>query len=385
MRDGTISIAGAEAIRSGRDAPTTEVTAEALAQAAHELVARIAGPRTGGSTGEAGADTEGAEPGRAEAALAAGARTTETLGRVDADTLYRWAREAREAIDADGIRDRERADRAARSFRRWRRPDGMTRYTWELDAEGVALVDEVYDQLTSPRRGGPRFTHADDRARAEAILRDTRTTDQLASDGILELLRIGAATAPTALIGTRRPAVRVLVTETALRARAAGGHLEGHPSRVSIETVERHLCESGTLPILFDTNQRPIDVGREQRLFTSRQRTALAARDGGCRAPGCDKPPSWTEAHHIEHWQRDGGAHRSRQRHPPLPAPPSAFPRPALGNRRGGEYWLTPPAHLDPTRTPRPMPGKSAALRELDRTRARGMHSTDSERTPVTA
>ena len=24
-------------------------------------------------------------------------------------------------------------------------------------------------------------------------------------------------------------------------------------------------------------------------------------------APGCDRPPSWTEAHHVKHWARDGG------------------------------------------------------------------------------
>ncbi|MHB1172406.1 MAG: HNH endonuclease signature motif containing protein, partial [Lacisediminihabitans sp.] len=39
--------------------------------------------------------------------------------------------------------------------------------------------------------------------------------------------------------------------------------------------------------------------------FNRKQRVALAARDGGCRRPGCERPPSWTEAHHIQHWVRD--------------------------------------------------------------------------------
>ncbi|WP_243866868.1 HNH endonuclease signature motif containing protein [Actinophytocola oryzae] len=33
----------------------------------------------------------------------------------------------------------------------------------------------------------------------------------------------------------------------------------------------------------------------------------MIARDRGCVAPGCDRPPEWCDAHHLVHWS-DGGA-----------------------------------------------------------------------------
>src|SRR5690606_13676877 len=134
------------------------------------------------------------------------------------------------------------------------------------------------------------------------------------------------------------------------------GRIEGHPEPVSIDTVERHTCDSGTIDITFDTNGQAIDVGREQRLFTHRQRIALAARDGGCMAPGCERPPSWTEAHHIKHWNRDHGKTDLDNgillcRHHHLLFHDHAWEI----IRRDHEFWLIPPTHIDPHQTPRRM------------------------------
>ena len=52
---------------------------------------------------------------------------------------------------------------------------------------------------------------------------------------------------------------------------------------------------------------RPLHLGRKQRLASADQWIALTVRDGGCVAPGCDRPPGWCEAHHLAWWERDNG------------------------------------------------------------------------------
>ena len=49
-----------------------------------------------------------------------------------------------------------------------------------------------------------------------------------------------------------------------------------------------------------------IDVGRSKRVVSEPARRALAARDGHCRWPECDRPASWSAAHHVVHWIHGG-------------------------------------------------------------------------------
>jgi hypothetical protein len=43
-------------------------------------------------------------------------------------------------------------------------------------------------------------------------------------------------------------------------------------------------------PVLGGTPSQPLDVGRTSRVVHPAQRTALAAHDGGCGFPGCNRP-----------------------------------------------------------------------------------------------
>jgi hypothetical protein len=335
VRAGTISIGALDAIRTAFDGVDPSVEVDALTSAVERLLASAA--------------------------------------HLDVDRVMRLARHAREELDAAALVDRERAQREPRSFRLWTLPDGMTRATWMLDPESAAHVRELVERAISPKRRGVHFVEtisAGDDADAEKAARiadDQRTPEQYASDALLHLLIAGADTDSSMILGTGAPQVRVLVTAVDLVRGEGSGSLEatqGSPvgTVVTLPTVQRLLCGGVQTAILIGSTGQPLDVGRSQRLFTPRQRVALAARDGGCRWPGCDRPPSWCEAHHIEEWERDRGRTDvdvgillCRHHHLLLHDHGWQIAR----DGRSPDYELVPPAKVDPLRRPRPMPRRS--------------------------
>ncbi len=267
VADATLSAEAAHIIRTRLAATGDRVSADALVEAARELVSEA---------------------------------TALTL-----EELAARAARSRDELDATGIPAREGALRDARYLRVSPQLDGSTRLTAVLDPESAAIVVPVLDAATSPRRGGPRFVDPEAAARADDIVRDERSTEQLALDVFVELVKMGSRVDDGALLGERKPAVRILVTRADLDRRSGAAYFEGQTEAVSIATAERYICAGGAVPILFDGDGKVLNLGREQRLFSEKQRIAMAARDGGCLM--CGAPPSWTEAHHIDHWDEHRG------------------------------------------------------------------------------
>lgn len=267
VADGSLSVGVAAAIATGLGSPSTDVAADDLLDAARELVASAPG--------------------------------------LSPDQVARRARELRDGLDADGVAARERDLRTQRSLRWSRTREGLTRMTAVLDPESAAFVVPALDAVTSPRRGGPRFVDPDEVTRAQTLLHDPRTTEQLALDAFVEMIRVASRADDGRMFGQRQPAVRVHVAERDLASRTGAAHVEGETAAVSAGTAERLACADGYQPIIVRTDGS-VDVGRAQRLFTPRQRETLAATWGGCAIPGCDRPPSWCEAHHATPWSRGG-------------------------------------------------------------------------------
>ncbi|CAN7190889.1 HNH endonuclease signature motif containing protein [Mycolicibacterium frederiksbergense] len=80
----------------------------------------------------------------------------------------------------------------------------------------------------------------------------------------------------------------------------------GFTGPVSTRTADLIACDSTLTTVLVDHAGIPLDLGRAERLFTPALRKALGIRDRGCAFPGCGRPVSWCDAHHIRPWSSGG-------------------------------------------------------------------------------
>jgi hypothetical protein len=159
-----------------------------------------------------------------------------------------------------------------------------------LDPEGGAIVRTALAPLSKRNGKG-----------------DDRKLDRRLADGLVEMAHHSMDEGSLPKRAGERPHLQVTATlETLLqRCGAPAGDLE-FSLPISAASVERLACDCKLTRILLDSDSQVIDVGRTKRLMTPAQQKALRVRDKGCRWPGCDRPPTWTSGHHLEHWIRGG-------------------------------------------------------------------------------
>ncbi|NEN07307.1 DUF222 domain-containing protein [Diaminobutyricibacter tongyongensis] len=204
----------------------------------------------------------------------------------------------------------------------------------------------------SARPTGVRFADTEPDTPDTPAMPETRSMAQLRSDGAVEVFRhragctSGATSPPVTMI------VRVSLAD--LRSGKGAAEIDEVPTPVSAATARRLAADANLIPMVLGRDSEVLDLGRKQRLFSTAQKHALAERDGGCAWTGCPHPPSYTQAHHIRWWDRDTGptdlkngillcSHHHHRVHDDG------------WDIQVREHipWFTPPAHLDPTRTPR--------------------------------
>jgi len=216
----------------------------------------------------------------------------ESARRLDPGRLRLVTRHLRHCIDPNGALDAANADHEGRRVHLSQTFDGVFVLDGVLDAEGGALLRTALNALTGPARG------------------DERNPGQRRADALVELATRQLQNGSLPSAAGQRPHLTMTVSRDTLRRepRSPGADL-AWAGPVVADLARRLACDAALTTVTVSSEGQPLDVGRETRTIPPAIRRALVVRDRGCRHPGCDRPPEWTDAHHITHWV-DGGETR---------------------------------------------------------------------------
>ncbi|WP_291049458.1 HNH endonuclease signature motif containing protein [Herbiconiux sp.] len=231
----------------------------------------------------------------------------ETLTKhLTADQASRLAIHLREVIDPDGAEPRDERLQQQRSLTIGQASDGMIRGRFALTPEQGAVWLASIQAMQSPRvagspGGGPRFL-SEEEFMAHTATADIRSQVQKNADTITELIARAAGAPDMPRLNGATTTLNVHITLDNIEAGHGVGWIDGIDEPVPASTIAQLRCSSPTAVTLFNDRGAVLYHGKTERLFTPAQNRALAARDGGCVWPDCDRPPSFCETHHADEW-----------------------------------------------------------------------------------
>ncbi|QGG41811.1 HNH endonuclease signature motif containing protein [Aeromicrobium yanjiei] len=236
------------------------------------------------------------------------AHLIQLAGHHNLDDLKRLANRVLEVIDPDGadeVLGKQLAEQEKRAWDATRlamraRGDGTTRGTFVIPDQFADTLRAAVEGIAAPRRN------------AENAVRHAMSIDDLTSLPhaqrlglafleLIEHMRKDALPQAGGLAAT----VTINVDLDKLRS-GLGTATTSSGAEVSVATAQRIACNAHLVTLYLDSDSRVADLGMSKRLYDRYQRLALAARDRGCVWAGCDRPPSWCEAHHLTFWSEDG-------------------------------------------------------------------------------
>src|SRR5438128_4121324 len=164
--------------------------------------------------------------------------------------------------------------------------------------EGVVLVNGIHDKV-----GGAALRTALEPLARRAGKDDDRLRERRLADALVDLAMHAL---DTRLVPQRTHMQVTTSLETLLGLSGAPAAEMEFSLPISAKAVERLACDCSVTRILLDSDSMVIDVGRAKRRPSGPTYKALKVRDKGCVWPGCDRPATWTSAHHVVHWIRGG-------------------------------------------------------------------------------
>ncbi len=275
---------------------------------------------------------------REEHGAAVEAELVEVAEGTDPGRLSAFGEQVIERADPDGVlRDMEYRHTHRGGFLR-RRRGGGGRMELDLDDVGLEKLQTALGPLLKPLPEGPDG-------------KDPRSPGARLHDAVVALADRALSAGDLPACGGTPTTLVIHVTVDQLRSRA-GFATTDHGNRLPLTEALRLADNAAVYTLLSDSKGVPLELHRTARIASPGQTLALAARDRGCTFPGCDRPPSWCQRHHVDDWLDDGPTdvanltllcgHHHRE-----------FARRGWSvTMLDGLPWWTPPAWLDPSRTP---------------------------------
>ncbi|MEU0316555.1 DUF222 domain-containing protein, partial [Nocardioides sp. NPDC006273] len=84
------------------------------------------------------------------------------------------------------------------------------------------------------------------------------------------------------------------------------GFDETNGTTITAAEARKMACNATIIPWVLGGDSEVLDAGRASRIFLPIQRKALRLQQKCCQAEGCDMPPEWCDAHHLDAWAAGG-------------------------------------------------------------------------------
>ncbi len=185
------------------------------------------------------------------------------------------------------------AQRAAQKLSLSQTLDGMWRLSARLDAEaGMIVAHTIATFLQKPDPEADPATQTIERRRVNALVQMCRHA--MAHEA-------SCADEP----GGGRDVIIVGIDHERLMDQLGTGATSSGVV-LPAATIRRMACDAQIIPAVYGSKSEVLDYGRKARVVPPSLKRLLIVRDGGCVFAGCDRPGSWTEAHHRRHWVKRG-------------------------------------------------------------------------------
>jgi hypothetical protein len=216
-----------------------------------------------------------------EAARMASSTLLEAAKHLDPTRLRVVARHLRHCVDPDGALAAALKEHERQYLHLSQTFDGVYVIDGLLDAEGGATLQTALNALSQPVPG------------------EMRGAAERRADALVELAvrQLQSGSLPSA--HGQRPHLVLTASVDALTGSPGAMPAElALAGPVHAEAARRIACDA-SVSTVTTAGSEPLSVGREQRRIPAALRRALAHRDRGCRYPGCDRPPEWTDGQRL--------------------------------------------------------------------------------------